>query len=321
MMVGTAPRASFYLFVTEDVFSEFPIEEHNWAAGAERADSLGVDVISSSLGYSKFTDSIFNYTYEDMNGKTAISSRAATAAARTGMIVCSSAGNEGTHPWHFITAPADADSILTVGATDSLGLITAFSSQGPTSDGRLKPNVVAQGIRAWVIDPSPEDNTTFPGSGTSFSNPIVAGLTACLWQAHPEKNNQEIIHAIEASATLFKNPNDSMGYGIPDFRVANLLLSENAPENSVPAIPFVYPNPFGADINIVYFQPAAQKVSVVITDMLGRVDDAYDCTLQPGASGYAYLPTSYFRNAANGAYFVKVQFPDHTDVLRVVKTQ
>lgn len=143
-MIGSAPGASVYLFVTEDGSSEYPIEEHNWAAGAEMADSLGADMISSSLGYSEFDDAGFNYTYEDMDGNTTMVTRAADFAAAKGMIVCSSAGNQGNSNWFYITAPADADSILTVGAVDSVGLLTSFSSNGPSSDGAVKPDVVAQ---------------------------------------------------------------------------------------------------------------------------------------------------------------------------------
>ena len=317
-MIGTAPKASFYLFLTEDVFSEFPIEEHNWAAAAEIADSLGADIISSSLGYTQFDDPTLDHTYADMNGHTCMSSRAAMIAASKGMIVCSSAGNSGESPWYYISAPADADSIITVGATDSTGTITAFSSHGPTSDGRVKPDVVAQGIRAWTIDPVPGAGT-FPGNGTSFSNPIIAGLTACLWQAHPDKNNFQIIEAIKESASLFESPNDSMGYGIPDFRLANLFLSGNAPHPG--SLPFVYPNPFSTEFDIVYSEIAPQDVIVTIMDVLGRKDSEFDYELHPDPSGYFYIPISYLEHAASGLYFVCVQFHDHTDLIRVMKNQ
>lgn len=317
-MIGTAPDASFYLFVTEDAFSEFPIEEHNWAAAAEVADSLGVDVISSSLGYSQFDDPSFNHTYADMNGETTMSSRAASMASRKGMIVCNSAGNSGQKPWFYITAPADADGIITVGATDSTGTFTAFSSHGPTADGRIKPTVTAQGIRTWVIDPAVENNTTFPGNGTSFACPIIAGLSTCLWQAHPEKSNLEIIDAIKRSANRYYNPNDSFGYGIPNFQVADLILSGEAPENLQLTRPVLYPNPFRDEFGILYYLtlPEAMPVTIDIFDMIGRKIISLQSTLQ---SGYNYLPVSQLSNAANGAYFVKVNFADHSDVLRVLK--
>lgn len=241
-MIGSAPGASVYLFVTEDGSSEYPIEEHNWAAGAEMADSLGADMISSSLGYSEFDDAGFNYTYEDMDGNTTMVTRAADFAAAKGMIVCSSAGNQGNSNWFYITAPADADSILTVGAVDSVGLLTSFSSNGPSSDGAVKPDVVAQGIRATVVEPF--SGTIVSGNGTSYSNPIIAGITACLWQAHPDKSNIEIIEAIKKSASLYFNPNDSMGYGIPNFEIADLMLSDKAPQDLSLSKPLVYLIPF-----------------------------------------------------------------------------
>lgn len=314
--VGTAPKASVYLFVTEDVSSEYPIEEHNWAAAAEVADSVGADIISSSLGYSDFDDPAFNHTYADMDGKTTMCSRAAATAASKGMIVCSSAGNEGAKPWFYITAPADADSIITVGATDSTGTFTSFSSHGPTADGRIKPTIVAQGIRAWVIDPAGWHHTTFPGNGTSFSNPIAAGLVACLWQANQEKSNMQIIDAIAKSASLYFNPNDSFGYGIPNFQLADLILKGEAPFDLNITKPVVYPNPFSDSFGILYYESSAQSIDVELFDMTGRKIIGFNHTLQ---AGYNFLPVESHEHAPNGSYLVRVQFSDHTDVVRVVK--
>jgi subtilisin family serine protease len=305
--------------VTEDVFSEYPIEEHNWAAAAEVADSLGVDVISSSLGYSLFDDPSFNYSYADMNGKTTMVSRAAEMASSKGMLVCNSAGNAGQKDWYYITAPGDADGIITVGATDSTRTFTAFSSHGPTADGRIKPNAVAQGIKAWVIDPAVENNTTFPGSGTSFANPIVAGLAACLWQAHPNKSNLEIIDAIERSAHLYFTPNDSFGYGIPNFQVADLILSDQAPDDLQLTKPVLYPNPFDDQFGILYYAAAdaPTDVTVDVIDMIGRKVFSLQSTIE---AGYNYLPVTELADAANGAYFVRVNFGNRTDVFRAIKS-
>ncbi len=316
--IGTAPDARFYLFVTEDVYSEYPIEEHNWAAAAEVADSLGVDLISSSLGYSEFTDPSFNHSYNDMNGRTTMSSIAANMAARKGMIVCSSAGNEGTSPWYYITSPADADSILTVGATDSTISITAFSSHGPTVDGRIKPEVTAQGIGAWVIDPAPENNSTYPGNGTSFSNPILAGVTACLWQAHQDKSNIEVMNAIKQSASLYYNPNDSFGYGIPNFELADLILSGLAPDDLNINAPVAFPNPFNDQFGILYYMSEKKEIDVVVNDMAGKKVAQFHSSFQ---AGYNYLPISLLKDVANGSYIVSIQFDDHRDVLRLVKVQ
>ncbi|MEO6166044.1 MAG: S8 family serine peptidase [Chitinophagales bacterium] len=313
-MVGTAPGASVYLFVTEDGASEYPIEEHNWAAGAERADSLGADMISSSLGYSRFDDSGFNHTYAQMDGNTTMVTRAADYAASKGMIVCSSAGNEGNSDWFYITAPADADSILTVGAIDSVGLITSFSSNGPSADGDVKPNVVAQGIRATVVEPF--SGTIVSSNGTSFSNPIIAGMTACLWQAHPDKNNMEIISAIEKSSSLYFNPNDSMGYGIPNYEVADLILSDKAPDNLALTEPLIYPNPFDSQFGILYYTARFQEVQVEMFNLMGEKIQSFNTTLQ---IGYNYLPVKAFEHAPKGLYFLRLIFDDHEEVVRAMK--
>ncbi|HLG34878.1 MAG TPA: S8 family serine peptidase, partial [Bacteroidia bacterium] len=167
-MVGTAPAASYLLLRTEDAATEFIIEEYNWSCGAEFADSLGADVINSSLGYTTFDDPQYDHSYPDMNGDSAIVTQAADIAASKGMLVIVSAGNSGGSPWHFIGSPADADSALAVGAVDSFGVSVAFSSRGPSSDGRVKPNVCAQGLDAFVAIP---DGSYVYGSGTSFASP------------------------------------------------------------------------------------------------------------------------------------------------------
>ncbi|MBK7883307.1 MAG: S8 family serine peptidase [Chitinophagaceae bacterium] len=214
--VGTAPKASFYLYRTEDAFSEMPIEEQNWVAAAEKADQLGVDVISVSLGYTTFDNPAFNHTYNDMNGNTTVISKAADLAAKKGMIVVVSAGNSGNDAWHFISAPADADSVLTVGAVNAAGQIANFSSFGPSSDGQVKPDAASVG--ANTIIPNPVTGDPFSGNGTSYACPNLAGLTTCLWQAFPEVHNMGIITAIQQSSNKFNTPDDRTGYGIPDMK-------------------------------------------------------------------------------------------------------
>ncbi len=220
--VGTAPATSFYLFRTEDVSSEYPVEEQNFAAAAERADSLGVDVFSVSLGYTTFSNNLFNYTYSDMNGNTTISAKAADFAAKKGIFVTVAAGNEGSNSWHYITTPADADSVLTVGAVALNRQVALFSSFGPSSDGQIKPAVAAVGSGAVIANQS----TGFPsfGNGTSYSCPIMAGVATCLWQAFPEVNNMGIIDALEKSADRFTTPDDRSGFGIPDVKKAFVQL-------------------------------------------------------------------------------------------------
>ena len=220
--VGTAPKAIFCLYRTEDVASETRIEEHNLAAGYERADSIGADVCSVSLGYTTFDFPSQNYTYADMNGNTTMSAIASDIAAKKGMLPIIAAGNEGTSAWHYISTPADADSVMAVGAVDTLGNVGSFSSYGPSSDGRIKPNVAATGVSAVVASPS----TGLPvlSNGTSFAAPNIAGLTTCLWQAFPEYNNIAILDAMQRSASKFSSPNDRIGYGIPNMKKAFVLL-------------------------------------------------------------------------------------------------
>ena len=222
VFVGSANKMGFYLFRTEDVASEYPIEEQNFAAALERSDSLGVDVTSTSLGYNTFDNPQFNYTYAMMDGNSTISARAADLAAKKGMLMVIAAGNEGNRAWKFITTPADADSVLSVGAVDTLGNVASFSSYGPSSDGQIKPAVASVGAASVIASTS----TGLPvfGNGTSFACPNMAGLSSCLWQAFPEVNNMAIISALQQSASRANNPNDRMGYGIPDMKKAFVLL-------------------------------------------------------------------------------------------------
>jgi len=220
--VGTAPKTSFYLYRTEDFGTEYPIEEQNLAAALERSDSAGVNMASISLGYYDFQEPSLNYTYANMDGNTTISARAADYAAAKGMLVVAANGNEGSRTWKYLISPADADSVLAVGAVDTLGNVASFSSYGPSSDGRIKPGVAGVGLNAVIanaISGQPGYN-----SGTSFACPNIAGLAACLWQAFPESNNMGIISAMQESGTRATNPDDRVGYGIPDMRKAFVLL-------------------------------------------------------------------------------------------------
>ncbi|HAN66484.1 MAG TPA: peptidase S8 [Chitinophagaceae bacterium] len=236
--VGTAPKASFYLFRTEDTRSEYPIEEQYWAAGAEKADSLGVDICSTSLGYYEFDNPFFNYTYAQMNGQTSISARAANIASSRGMLMVVAAGNEGNGPWRFVITPGDADQVLTVGAVDSTGRVANFSSYGPNSDGQVKPDVAAVGWLAIVAN----SFNGMPGfnNGTSFACPNMAGIATCLWQAFPEARNQQIMDVLRASANRFTQPDDRSGYGIPDAKKAFVMLQRAGYSNRSSINPCTY---------------------------------------------------------------------------------
>ncbi|MBF9140248.1 S8 family serine peptidase [Hymenobacter properus] len=273
--IGTAPKATFHLCITEDVYSEHPVEEANWLAAAEYADSAGVDVISSSLGYTEFDAPSPSYTYADMNGRTAISTRAATFAARVGMLVVNAAGNEGDDPWHYISAPADADSIMSVGAVDSLGNRAYFSSYGPTSDGRIKPTLSAMGLAAAVLAPN---GGAFRGSGTSYACPILAGMAAGFWQANPTLTAQQVIAALRSTASQANNPDNSLGYGIPNFVTAYNALHPTAPlaakaSSATAETLGLYPNPTG-DGPLTLVLPAGlqgQPLRVRVLDARGAV--------------------------------------------------
>lgn len=221
--VGTAPKASYALFKTENVYSETPLEEWNWIRGAEMADSIGADVLNTSLGYSTFDDPADNHTYADMDGRTTPISLAAVALARSGLLLVVSAGNEGSGTWKYITAPADADSVLTVGAVNVLGAKAGFSSQGPTSDGRIKPDVMALGQGCGIINSGGVPGTA---NGTSFSGPVMAGMMACLWQKHPNRSAQDLLFSIRLTASQGLTPDTLYGHGIPDFDLASTVLGQ-----------------------------------------------------------------------------------------------
>ncbi len=224
VFVGSCPESKYFLFRTEDVGSEQMIEEYNWAIGAEYADSAGVDVISSSLGYTTFDNSTFNHTYADMNGNTTVISRMADMAAKKGMLVVNSAGNDGNGTWHYIGAPADGDSVLSVGAVNGSGVIASFSSYGPTSDGQIKPDVVSVGAGTIV---SSTTGTVTTNSGTSFSGPNMAGIATCLWQLFPEYNNWKIITTLHKASDKYATPGERYGYGLPNMKTAvGILVSD-----------------------------------------------------------------------------------------------
>lgn len=266
-IVGTAPKANFWLLRSEDAPTENIIEEYNWASAAEFADSVGADVINSSLGYTEFDMAWMNHTYADMNGHTCPGSIAATIAASKGIIVCNSAGNSGSSTWHYIGVPADADSIITVGAVNSSGNYASFSSTGPTSDGRIKPTVAAQGQGTAVASTG---GGATNGNGTSFSSPVISGATACLWQANQSYSNMMIIQAIIESASQFTNPDSLLGYGIPNYAAANLILSGIPVDYENENIVEVFPNPFNDVIYVLFNSSDTQEVDIDLYDITGK---------------------------------------------------
>lgn len=273
---GTAPEANYALIRTERQPYEYIIEEYNWVCGAEFADSIGADIINSSLSYTQFDNIFQNHSYSDMDGKTCVSSIGAVLASSKGMVICVSAGNEGNHTWFRIGTPADADQILTVGAVDPDGIIAGFSSRGPSYDGRVKPDVCAQGVD--VIAQNQAGYFT-KISGTSLSSPLIAGMTACLWQANPSATNIQIMDAIRQSSSQYNSPDSAYGYGIPDFsRADRILKSLMNHELSLSFSFYTYPNPARDLLNLEVFQKEykrPQQLIIFIMDIIGKSQIEY----------------------------------------------
>ena len=238
-LIGSAPEANYLLYRTEDTSSETLAEEDNWVAAAEHADAQGAHLINTSLGYSNLWDDLENtHTYNDMDGNTTVITIAADIAASKGMLVVNSAGNSGNDDWYYITAPADGDSVLTVGAIGADSILTSFSSHGPTVDGRMKPNVVAQGYNSVVCN---LENGIRTANGTSFSSPILTGMAASVWSAMPEVSSMHLYDLIQESGHLYPNGNNDYGYGVPNFYQ---VLQQVGMDEFVSKHLSIYPNPF-----------------------------------------------------------------------------
>lgn len=301
--VGTAPDAAVYCFRTEDVASENPVEESYWVEAAERADSLGVDVINTSLGYRTFDNPDYDYTYQDMDGETAFISRGATLAFEKGMLVVTSAGNSGAG---MISAPADAVGSFTVGAVNGDGEYVSFSSIGPSSDGRVKPDVMAKGAGSAVID---QNNNITTNNGTSFSSPIMAGAMASFWQANPSRTNAALMQLVRESASTFDTPTPELGYGIPDF--GDALDGVLAVEETAFAKAYqITPNP--ATENTVLILPEGMsQVEVTIYDILGKQVLHQNITTQ-----ISNLSVSTLKN---GVYLVQINDGRSTTTQKLIK--
>ena len=224
--VGTAPDASYLLLRCEDEQTEQPVEEDWWAAAAEYADSVGVDIINSSLGFHDYDEPTDSYRYWQQDGKTALISRTASMLASKGIVLVNSCGNDGMGTWKKINFPADATDILAVGAITKERRNAAFSSLGPTADGRVKPDVVAPGSPVAVVT---ERGTVSSSVGTSFAAPLIAGMVACAWQKYPEKTALEMVNAVRQSGNNAMHPDNVYGYGVPDFD--NLFPEDNSHNN------------------------------------------------------------------------------------------
>ncbi len=312
--IGSAPNASYFLFRTEEGATEYKIEEDNWVAAVERADSLGVDLVNTSLGYTGYDDPDMSYTYSDMTGRVARISISATIAARKGMIIVSSAGNQGNSSWRYISAPGDADSILTIGAVNGTGNFAKFSSYGPTADGRVKPDIVGMGQGTAYID---ANGTIQTGNGTSYSAPLLAGFVACLWQSNPTMQPQALIQLVRETASTFATPTDSLGYGIPNFQQAHyeILKSENSLYTKL--MPVVYPNPFKDRVELVINADEIGTYNFEMVDLMGS--RIYKEERNVGVSSYQTFTVTELGRISAGMYVIRLTYPGGNVKLKVVK--
>lgn len=308
---GTAPGAKYMLLRTEDVLSEFPVEEDYWIAAAEYADSAGADIITSSLGYFEFDDPSMDYPFSDMDGDRPFITRGADMASSKGILVVNSAGNERNKAWLRIIAPSDGDSVLCVGAVNHDLTISDFSSAGYSSDGRVKPDVVAPGV---LIPLQFEPGVWHSGSGTSFSCPVISGLSASLMQAVPDASPLEIINALRKSSDRYTRPDSLYGYGLPDF-LKTLRLLEDEHTFRPEAMMSAGPNPFTDEI-LVWFHEPPGSLTVTITGTNGT-------TIL--ARHFPAFAARLFRldglgSLAEGFYLVRIVTDQGEEVYKMIRT-
>ena len=310
-LIAGAYGASYILCITEDVDSEYRIEEYNWVKAAEYADSLGVDLINSSLGYNYFDDEGMNYSKEDLDGQTAIITKGANMAAEKGILVVSSAGNEGNISWKTITVPSDAKNILSVGAINSNLNKAGFSSIGPSADNRIKPELVAygSGVTLWR-----QEEGTSSSSGTSFSAPQVAALAAGLREANPNWTNDKLREQILLSGSQFSQPDNELGYGVPDFTRAMFgnLIEDGEPEGE--STTRVYPNPLTKDELLIEF-----GTSINCTMKLFASDGKLvsELELERSKSNFPYSASMEVLNP--GIYLVELQDDSSVSTVKLWK--
>jgi len=307
-LVGTAPDAQYYLFVTEDVTQESPVEESYWVEAAEEADRLGADVISSSLGYYEFDNPNYGHYYDEFNGNTAFASKGANIAFSKGIVVVASAGNSGGsgEPLNHVGVPAEAQNVLAVGAVKSDGTYAAFSSVGPSYDGRIKPDVMAKGQAAVVANIG---GTIQTASGTSFSCPIMAGMIASFWQAIPWATNQQVIDFVKQSADRYANPTNQFGYGIPDFQLALNSAQLSVNQNAIGRF-LVYPNPVSDEL-FISFPPNFSEAKICLYNTLGQI--IFEKSIQNTNTLLS------LQNINSGIYFYKIKSNSFTQTGKIIK--
>lgn len=315
-IIGTAPDAAYWLLRTEDAWGgEYIEEEYNWAAGAEFADSVGADIITSSLGYTTFDDSTFNHIYADLDGNTTPAVIAADLAASRGMLVVNCAGNLGEDPWHYICTPADGDSVFSVGAVNESEVYQQFSGKGPTADGRTKPDVVAQGYNTAIIY---GNGVLTVGTGTSFSTPVISGALACLWQSVSNVTADDVRTAVRNTASKSNSPDNFVGWGIPDIMAArsSLISLSSGPSAETELHRFsLSPMPFANTPKLNHSQimigPVLVEIYSASGQMVYKMDFSESLALPYEMTGFSKLPA--------GLYFVRVQCESYHEILHAIK--
>lgn len=302
--VGTAPDASYYLFITEDAPNENPVEESYWVEAVERADSLGVDVVNTSLGYTTFDNASYNYSPADLNGYTAYITKGANVAFEKGLLLITSAGNSGNSG---VGAPADSPNVLSVGAVNASGNYASFSSVGSSFQPTQKPDVVAQGQASYVIT---ENDVISTANGTSFSSPILAGAIVCLWQSLPNKTNAEIMQIVRESASQYNSPDYFLGYGIPNLELAlNNALSATSYNSDVLTVS-LYPNPVKNKL-YVKLPEQSDTISLILYNVLGKEINSYSISNENNFINIQTIP--------KGIYMVKLKHKSFSKTLKFIK--
>ncbi len=314
-MIGTAPKANFWLLRSEDVMTENIIEEYNWVSAAEFADSVGADVINSSLSYQDFDMPQWDHSYEDLDGNSAPSTIGADMVTSKGVLVCNSAGNSGDSGFPWNAAPADADNILSIGAVNGSGIRAEFSSIGPTVDGRIKPAVMAQGSGTIVAR---NTEGVGPGSGTSYSSPIIAGMSACLWQANPTMTVLEIQAAIKESASRADSPDNLYGWGIPDYMEAHTIMTDiEFPLENKEIHVKTFPNPFNSMLSIEVKSTVNENVEFELYNLIGSLilSEHHQINSNSTISLFQYQ----LRTLNAGIYFLKINSNGNTSTIKLIK--
>ncbi len=309
--VGTAPKAFYALYVTDDAYTEQSFEQDNWIAAVERADSLGADLITTSLGYNTFDDAQNSYTYNDLNGHATLLAVAANTATSKGMLVLASAGNEGANSWQHILTPGDADSVLTVGAVNVLNVSSNTSGKGPNASGIVKPDVVALGVGVANVDGNENISN---GNGTSYATPIIAGLAACLLQTIPTYHPYQMRHLIRAVSDHFINPDNIVGYGLPNFKIALQTVNINTVSDDESSV-LVFPNPVRNTVNIQYFAKDFQLIKLSVNNILGKVVLQNEFEVNAGKN----IAQLDFSSYPAGVYFCILQSENKQYAFRFIK--